>query len=113
MVRQNSDICLPDVYLKEALDKIVPLFNPERVFLFGSFAFGNPDSDIDIDLLVIMDTHLPPYERAAPIRKALQDIGIPFDIIVRTPFEFARSQDVIGTIAYTALHKGKTVYEHR
>ncbi|MBF0591691.1 MAG: nucleotidyltransferase domain-containing protein [Nitrospirae bacterium] len=101
-----------DIYIDKALDKIVSTFSVERVILFGSFAYGSPDFDSDIDLLVVMDTDLPTYERAVPIRKILRDIGFPFDIIVRTPKEFKRYQNIVGTIVYTAVNKGKTLYEH-
>lgn len=107
MVKHDPNICID-----AARDKIVSDFNPERIILFGSFADGKPDFDSDIDLFVIMNTDLPPYERAAPIRKALRDIGFPLDVIVRTPREFAGCRDAVGTIAYTAAHKGKTLYEH-
>ncbi|MCI4625205.1 MAG: nucleotidyltransferase domain-containing protein [Candidatus Magnetoovum sp. WYHC-5] len=102
----------PDAYIKEALFKIISNFNPEKIILFGSFAYGHPDFNSDIDLLVVMNTALPPYERAVPIRKALRDIGFPFDIIVKTPYELICYQDIVGTIAYTAIHKGKILYEH-
>ncbi|MBF0608787.1 MAG: nucleotidyltransferase domain-containing protein [Candidatus Magnetobacterium sp. LHC-1] len=93
MTLQKASTCID-----KALDKIVSTFVVERVILFGSFACGTPGFDSDIDLLVVMDTNLPSYERAVPIRKALRDVGFPFDIIVRTPREFTRYKNVVGTI---------------
>lgn len=100
-----------EVYLKEAVRKIIDNFNPEKIILFGSYAYGQATKDSDIDLMVVMDTDLKPYERAIPIRKALKYLGIPKDVIVRTPQEFERFKDIIGTIIYTAAHKGRVVYE--
>jgi predicted nucleotidyltransferase len=102
-----------ETYLKEALGKIIDNFNPEKIILFGSYAYGRPTKDSDIDLMVIMDTDMKPYERALPIRKALKYLGTPKDIIVRTPQEFERFKDIVGTIIYTAAHKGKIIYEKR
>ncbi|MBF0342910.1 MAG: nucleotidyltransferase domain-containing protein [Nitrospirae bacterium] len=107
MIKQDPDLCI-----KEALDIIIAGFKPDRIILFGSFAYGVPKFDSDIDLLVIMDTTLSPVERSVPIRKALRDIAFPFDILVKTPEEFTRYQDVVGTVAHTASVKGKTLYEH-
>ncbi len=101
-----------EVYLKEAVRKIIENFNPEKIILFGSYAYGQATKDSDIDLMVVMDTDMKPYERAIPIRKALKYLGMPKDIIVRTPQEFERFKDIIGIIIYTAAHKGRVVYEN-
>lgn len=102
-----------EVYLKEAVRRIIENFNPEKIILFGSYAYGQPTKDSDIDLMVIMDTDEKPHKRAVPIRKALKGIGIPKDIIVKTPEEFNRFKDIVGTIIYPAAHRGKVIYERR
>jgi len=45
--------------LPEAVRRIVETLHPEKIILFGSYARGNPTSDSDVDLLVIMETDLP------------------------------------------------------
>lgn len=100
-----------ETYLKIAVEKIKNNFNPEKIILFGSHAYGNPTVDSDVDLLIVMDTDAKPHKRAVPIRKILRDIGIPKDVIVKTPEEFERFKDIIGTIIYPAAHKGKVLYE--
>lgn len=102
-----------DSYLNIIIQKITENFNPKKIILFGSYAYGSPTKDSDIDLMVIMDTEMKPYERAIPIRKALKYLGIPKDVIVRTPQEFERFKDIVGTIIYVAAHKGKVIYEKR
>ena len=98
-------------YLKEAVERIINEFNPDKIILFGSHAYGNPTQDSDIDLLVVMDTNEKPHKRAVGLRKLLKNLGIPKDIVVKTPEEFSRFKDVIGTIIYPAAHKGKVLYE--
>ncbi|MBI5194174.1 MAG: nucleotidyltransferase domain-containing protein [Nitrospirae bacterium] len=56
-----------EVYLKEAVRRIIDNFNPEKIILFGSYAYGQATKDSDIDLMVVMDTDLKPYERAIPM----------------------------------------------
>lgn len=102
-----------EVYLKEAVRRIIENFNPEKIILFGSYAYGHPTADSDMDLMVIMNTDEKPHKRAVTLRKALKGIGIPKDIIVKTPEEFDRFKDIVGTIIYPAAHKGKVLYERR
>jgi len=59
-------------------------FRPQKIVLFGSYAYGNPTEDSDVDLLVIM-----PFERKQG-RKSLEirqrvPAEFPLDLIVRTP----------------------------
>lgn len=102
-----------EIYIKEAVDKIIKEFNPEKIILFGSYAYGKPTIDSDIDLMIIMDTDEKPHKRTVTIRKALKDIGIPKDIVVKTPEEFERFKDIVGTVIYPAAHKGRLLYERR
>lgn len=99
--------------LKEAVKCIINEFNPDRIILFGSYAYGQPTKDSDIDLLIVMNTDVKPHKRAVPIRKILKGIGFPKDIIVKTPAEFERFKDIVGTIIYPAAHKGRLLYEKR
>jgi len=72
--KENSNMDI-EIYLKEAINKIIKEFNPEKIILFGSYAYGKPTMDSDIDLMIVMDTDEKPHKRAVPIRKALKDIG--------------------------------------
>ena len=102
-----------ETYLEIVVEKIKSTFNPEKIILFGSYAYGHPTVDSDIDLMIVMRTDEKPHKRAVPIRKILKGIGIPKDIIVKTPEEFERFKDIVGTIIYPAAHKGKVLYERR
>lgn len=65
-------------------NRIKEQFNPIKVLLFGSYAYGNTKSGSDIDLFVIMETDIPVKKQACLIRRTIEDIA-PIDIIVRTP----------------------------
>lgn len=73
--------------IKEVTAKIVREFSPEKVILFGSWAWGNPGPDSDVDLLVIRDSAKPRIERQMELRDSLRDAGIPMDLLVYTPSE--------------------------
>jgi predicted nucleotidyltransferase len=102
-----------EITINRIIERIAQTFNPIRIIIFGSYAFGTPTYDSDVDLFVIMPTDTVSHARSLPLRKALNDIVFPKDIFVRTPEEFERYKDIVGTLSYTAAHKGKVVYERR
>ena len=65
-------------------NKIKSKFNPQKIILFGSYAYGNPSKGSDLDFFIIMDTHISVREQAFLIRRELKE-PIPIDVIVRTP----------------------------
>src|SRR5688572_17485031 len=65
---------------------IAKLFEPEKIVLFGSYAYGKPNEDSDVDLLVIMPTRNE-LDQAVRICSAVS-APFPFDLIVRKPKEW-------------------------
>jgi predicted nucleotidyltransferase len=63
--------------------QIVEKFDPERVILFGSYAYGTPTPDSDVDLLVVMHAR-DQFSQAVRIAEAIER-GFPLDLLVRTP----------------------------
>ncbi|MBF0466761.1 MAG: nucleotidyltransferase domain-containing protein [Nitrospirae bacterium] len=100
-----------DETITEIVQRIAAFCSPEKIILFGSYAYGKPTTDSDLDIMIITDTVEAPHKRAVPLRKLLRDISVPKDIIVKTPDEFKRYKDVIGTIVYPAAHHGRVIYE--
>lgn len=86
-------------------------FHAVRVVLFGSFAHGIATDDSDVDLLVVAETSLPPRKRYGAVRRLVADFPAAFDIIVKTPDEYARSRSVVNTVVYFAEKTGRVVYE--
>src|SRR5438132_14271332 len=64
---------------------IAERFQPDKIILFGSYAYGTPHEDSDVDLLVIMPTWNQ-HSQAVQIRCALA-APFPMDLLVRTPKE--------------------------
>ncbi len=73
--------------LPAAIEKLVREVNPEKIILFGSYAYGEPTPDSDVDLLIIWDTDKPRRERVVTISLLLYPRPFPVDIIVKTPRE--------------------------
>jgi predicted nucleotidyltransferase len=70
--------------IKNMAEFIRKNFNPQKIILFGSYAYGKPDRKSDVDLFIIMDTDISLRKQASLIRSELTS-SIPIDIIVRTP----------------------------
>ena len=70
--------------IEQITEKIVEQFSPERIILFGTYAYGEPTPESDIDLLVIMDTDEKETQKAMQIRKLLNPL-FGLDILVYTP----------------------------
>ena len=97
--------------LAEIVQRLVPSIKPRRVILFGSYAYGRPNRDSDIDLLVVAETDQPPRQRSREIRRLLRGIGHPLDILVYTPEEVDFFADLVGSVPRTALREGRILYE--
>ena len=75
--------------LREIVQRLAEEYQPEKIFLFGSYAYGQPDEDSDLDLLVIKDTQEEPGERRSRVSKIMAPARdhISVDIFVLTPSE--------------------------
>jgi predicted nucleotidyltransferase len=79
---------IPRAEIRRVVERIVRDFDPHRVYLFGSYAYGRPHRDSDIDLLIIMPAKNT-INQGARIHYAA-DAPFALDVIVRTPRELER-----------------------
>jgi predicted nucleotidyltransferase len=97
--------------LSEITRRLVDEFQPEEVLLFGSHAWGEPGSDSDLDLMVIVsDSDLPPAQRAMRAHRCLQGLEVPKDILVRTRAEVERYRHVPASLEHRIFEKGRQLY---
>lgn len=99
--------------IKPLVSKIVNGYNPEKVYLFGSYAWGSPTVDSDIDLFVIKNTAEPQRKRRRELRKILFGSGIPFDLFVYTPNEVKERLNMGDSFVDDIIKKGKILYERK
>ncbi len=97
--------------IRKAAQKIVDEVDPEKIILFGSFAYGEPTPDSDVDLLIIMKSKLKPHARAVLVSEVLNPRPFPVDLIVRTPAEVEDRLRVRDCFFEEILSKGKVLYE--
>lgn len=97
--------------LREVTQRLVAEFEPEQVILFGSHAWGTPDADSDIDLLVITtESQERPAQRAARAYRSLRGLMVPTDIMVKTRAEVDRYRHVRASLENEAIEHGKVLY---
>jgi len=92
------------------VEKIISGFRPQKIILFGSYADGQPTNDSDLDLLIVKDSDLPRIERNRHVRRLLKNLYFPVDVFIKTPREYDRYKDVVGTVVYSADKYGKVIY---
>src|SRR2546427_11933114 len=90
--------------------QIVERFHPDKVILFGSYAYGTPTADSDVDLLVVMPTRNQ-LEQAVRIDEAIEERGFPLDLIVRTPKTLASRLRWGDSFLREIMARGKILYE--
>ena len=106
-------IIVDENVLQEIVRRLVEAVDPDRIILFGSRARGDARPDSDVDLLIVKDTDQPGYRRTIPAYRALSGLGVPKDIIWRTPAEVEDWSRVPTYVTTRALKEGKILYEKR
>ena len=98
--------------IAEVLNNINTIIPLKEVYLFGSYAYGKPDKDSDIDLYLIVDNlterH---FDIMLKIRKSIDSIITkPIDILLNTSLNFNLRSTHKSTLEYKILQEGKKIY---
>jgi predicted nucleotidyltransferase len=84
-------------------------FRPQRIILFGSYAYGTPHADSDVDIMVVMPAR---NEIAQAVRiDRVTDPTFPLDLIVCTPKNIAWRLEEGDSFLREVMSKGKILYE--
>jgi predicted nucleotidyltransferase len=97
--------------LRRIICRLVNALRPEKIILFGSYAYGIPSPDSDVDLLVIMETSAPHVERYLTVSRLLRPRPFPVDILVKTPQEIRQALDQGDFFVREIMTHGLTLYE--
>jgi uncharacterized protein len=84
-------------------------FHPERIILFGSYAYGRPHADSDVDLLVVMPARNE-IDQSIRIRWAVP-ANFPMDLLVRTPRNLKWRLEAGDWFLRQVVNQGKILYE--
>ena len=105
-------------YIPLILEKLKST-DPEKIILFGSYAYGEPLKDSDLDILVVTSDDIIPSSFSEKsliylrISKAITDIKkeFPIDLIVHTKAMHQKFIENNSLFARELLTKGKVIYE--
>ena len=96
--------------IQQQVQIITRKFCPLKIIRFGSYAWGRPTPESDVDLLIIIDSEKPTWQIASEISLAL-DHAFPLDLIVKTKQEVERRLAMGDYFIEDILKKGKVLYE--
>ena len=97
--------------IKEFADKVVRQCRPHKIVLFGSYAYGKPTTDSDVDLLVIMDRTRDRGERMSVRIRHAAPRDFPMDLLVRTPVDGDKRLRWGDGFMKEVFEKGEVLYE--
>jgi uncharacterized protein len=102
---------LAETLLQTATQRLVAEFQPEQIWLFGSHAWGTPNDDSDVDLMVIVpQSDERAITRMQRAHRCLRGIGFPKDVLVPTRAEVDRFKHLRASIFHQVLAKGRKLY---
>ena len=96
--------------IRRVTRQVVEQFHPQKVILFGSYAYGQPTEDSDVDLLVVMPTEENPLHTAARISAAV-DHPFPLDLLVIRPSDLVVALQEQNIFETEVVKKGVILYE--
>ncbi len=111
----NIDINADDEF-KQKLAKIVKRikekYHSEKIILFGSYAYGNPDKNSDVDLLIVKKTNLLFHKRFAQVCRIISNLrkGLSITPFVVTPIELKKRLNIPDPFFTEIFYKGKVLY---
>jgi predicted nucleotidyltransferase len=100
---------IPMRVIRKFARDVADRFDPDKIILFGSYAYGTPHEDSDVDILVVMPARNT-TDTAIKIRLTLEP-PFPMDLLVRTPAEMKWRMEERQSFYVEIMEKGKLLYE--
>jgi predicted nucleotidyltransferase len=97
----------------EVVGKLRSEYDPLKIILFGSYAYGNPTKDSDIDLLILKNTDKRRADRFVEVKRIIYnpDLKIPISPLVYTPEELEERLKIGDDFVKEIVRKGIVLYE--
>ncbi len=97
--------------LDEVVRRLVRVYHPEKIYLFGSVARGEAGPDSDYDLMVILPDGAPLSLQSEDLAyRALRGTGAAADILVWTHSNFERQLHLKASLPSTVVREGRLLY---
>ena len=97
--------------IQEAVKRLVEVYQPEYVYLFGSHAWGTPNEESDVDLMIILkEGYHSEWDFRKKGNRALAGIGFTVYFIFNTSETFKERSQHVSTLEYKILNENNIVY---
>jgi predicted nucleotidyltransferase len=108
----NNAIEKQNAVIKKIMESLIEVYKPIEIYIFGSYAWGTPNEESDIDFAVIINsTDLDMADRIRLSGNVLWGIGVPADILVFTKAEIEEKSMYNSTLQHRIIHEGTKIYE--
>ena len=97
-------------YIQQVCERITERYQPEKIILFGSHAWGQPTPESDLDLLVVMHFEGSPIQQAIKVSSEL-GLVTPMDLLIRTPEQVQERLRIDDPFIRDIWQRGKVMYE--
>ncbi|MEW5822632.1 MAG: nucleotidyltransferase domain-containing protein [Cyanobacteriota bacterium] len=97
--------------IKQIVNVVLSVIKPEKIILFGSQSYGNPSTDSDYDILIIIDGIQDHYKLLKKLYRKMIEVDAAVDIILKNTEEVEESKQRLVSVVKDALNKGTVIYE--
>ena len=98
--------------IQEAVNRLIDAYQPSAIYLFGSYAWGEPHKESDLDLMIIVDEGTEhTFELRRKGNRALAGIGFSVDFLFNTPTSFDSRAEHPSSLEFKIKNEGKIIYE--
>jgi predicted nucleotidyltransferase len=105
MISQNQ--------IEEVKRRLVRVYQPLEIYIFGSYAWGKPNEDSDLDLLIVVNSYKKEDRHSLLVdgHKELYSLEISKDLVLYSKEEFDEYSEDQNRLCYKVKHYGKKIYE--
>jgi predicted nucleotidyltransferase len=97
--------------LQDVVGRLVRAYEPERVYLFGSWARGDAGPDSDFDLLIVVPDDAPAERRRSRLAyEVLWGTGVAADVLVWTRERFESRLPLKASLPATVVREGRLLH---
>jgi uncharacterized protein len=108
--RWDGTSCVKPAQIAAYCRLLASEFRPQRIILFGSYAYGSPTKESDVDLMVVMPHRSGPERQSVAIRRRCS-APFPLDLLVWTPSYVQKRQTWNDSFTREVFGRGKILYE--
>jgi predicted nucleotidyltransferase len=104
-------VVISNEVIEEVKKRLIAVYDPLAIYLFGSYAWGCPTEDSDLDFLIVIDNSKEQrHKRGKPGYEALWGLDISKDLMVYTKEELESRLTDQHSLIYKIVNKGKILY---